>query len=41
MDLVEDGTQAACMTTKDWQQAQLADPILVEVIAKIQDGTLG
>ena len=29
------------MTAKDWQQAQLADPILGQVIAKIQDGTLG
>ena len=28
------------MTTEDWQQAQLADPILSEVIVKIQDGTL-
>ena len=41
MDPVEDGLQVAYMTTKDWQQAQLSDPILGQVIAKMQDMTLG
>ena len=33
MDLVGDGMQVTCMTTKDCWQAQLADPILDYVIA--------
>ena len=41
MDLVEDGPKVPCMTTKDWQQTQLADSILDQVSAKMQDGTLG
>ena len=39
MDLVEEGLQVTCMTAKDWQQAQLADPILVQMIVRMQDGT--
>ena len=41
MNLVEDSPQVTCMTAKDWQQPQLADPILGRVIVKMQDGTLG
>ena len=41
MNLVEDGPQVTCMTTEGWKQAQLADPILGQVIAKMQDGPLG
>ena len=41
MDPVEDGLQVICMTTKDWQQTQLTDPILGQVVVKMQDGTLG
>ena len=29
------------MTTNDWQQAQPADPILGQVIVRVQDRTLG
>ena len=39
MDLVQDGLHVTCMTDEDWQQAQLADPMLDPVIAKMQDGT--
>ena len=29
------------MTLKDWHQAQEADPVLSQVIARLRDGTLG
>ena len=35
MDPVEDSLKVACMTTKDWQQTQLADPVLGQVITKM------
>ena len=41
LNTIKDNQQWTCMTTKDWQQAQLADPVLGEVIARMQDGTLG
>ena len=41
MDPVADSAQVTCMITEDWQQAQLADPILGQVIAKMQNQTLG
>ena len=41
LDLVEDSLQVACMITEDWQQAQLAGPILGQVIVKMQGRTLG
>ena len=41
MDPVEDSLQVTCMTTEGWQQAQLEDPVLGQVIVKVQDGTLG
>ena len=41
LDPVEDGPQVTCMTADDWQQAQLADPVLGQVITRMQDGTLG
>ena len=40
MDLMEDGPEVTCMMAEDWQQAQLADRILGQVIVKMQDGTL-
>ena len=41
MDWLEEGPQVTCMTAKDWQQAQLADLFLGQVIAKMQGETLG
>ena len=38
LDPVGDGLQVACMTTDDWQQGQLPDPVLGQVI--VRDGTL-
>ena len=35
LDLVEDDLQVTCMTTDNWQEAQLADPILGQVIERI------
>ena len=35
VDSVEDGPQVTCMTTEDLQQAQLADPILGQVITRM------
>ena len=32
LDPVKNSVQVICMNTKDWQQAQLADPILGEVM---------
>ena len=40
LDPVEDSWQVSCMTTGDWWQTQLANPILREVVTKIQDRTL-
>ena len=39
-DLVEDSPQVTCITADDWQQAQWTDPILGQVIVRMQDGTL-
>ena len=39
LDQVEDGLQVTCMTTDDWQQAHLVDPILGHV--RMQDRILG
>ena len=41
LDLVEDGSQVACMTTDEWHQAQWADSVLGLVITRMQDGILG
>ena len=41
LDPVEDGLWVTCMTTSDWQQAQMEDPILGKVIVRMQDETLG
>ena len=38
---VENSQQVSCMTTKDWWQAQLGNPVVRGMIMKIQDGTLG
>ena len=40
LDPMENIEQVSCMTIEDWQWAQLVDPILRMVIAKLQDGTL-
>ena len=32
MDSVEDGLQVTCLTGEDWQETQLADPILSQVL---------
>ena len=40
LDPMEDGPKITCMTGNDWQQAELADPVLGQVIARMQDGTL-
>ena len=32
LDLVDDGPQVPCMTANDWQWAQLADVILLQII---------
>ena len=41
LDSVQDSHHVACMTLKDWHQAQQADPTLSLVISKLWDGTLG
>ena len=38
LDLVWDGLQVACMTKDSWHQAQLADPVLGHVFARMQMG---
>ena len=40
LDPIEDSQQVTCMTTEECQQAQLAYPILNEMIIRMQDGTL-
>ena len=35
LHLLEDGPQVTCMTVDDWQQIQLADPILFLVIVRM------
>ena len=41
LDPVEDSLQVTCMTADDWQWAQPTDPILGQVIIRMQDRTLG
>ena len=40
LDSVEASQQVTCMTTDDWHQVQLADPVLGLVIVRLQEGTL-
>ena len=41
LDAVQDSQQVTCMILEDWCQAQEADPVLSQVITRLQDGMLG
>ena len=41
LESIQDSHQVACISIKDWHQAQQADPTLSLVIARLYNGTLG